>query len=108
MQPTGVGQAAGHEVSQPTPVSPVRLALDASVAVARRYADVMAVDVARVRRLPSLLARAGAVHRWSAEERREAESAARSLMRVGLWCVVLAMPGGFLLLPLVCGEMRRR
>jgi len=108
MQPTGVGRAAGHEVFQRAPVSPVRVALDASVAAARRYADVMAADVARVRRLPSLIARAGAARRWSAEERQEADDVARSVMRVGLWCVVLVMPGGFLLLPLVCGDMRRR
>jgi hypothetical protein len=84
-----------------------RTAIAASLSTVRRQGDAIAADLARARRLPALVARAGAMGRWTEADRRAATDAARSLVRVGAWCVILAVPGGFLLVPLLIGAAGR-
>jgi hypothetical protein len=85
-----------------------RTAFAASLATLRRHGRAISADLARVRRLPSLALRAGTSGRWSEADRREADDIARSLVRVGAWCAILVMPGGFLLLPVVFADDRPR
>ncbi|MCU0806172.1 MAG: hypothetical protein MUF79_13970 [Burkholderiales bacterium] len=83
-----------------------RATFAASLSTVRRHGRTISADLARVRRLPSLALRAGTSGRWSDADRREADDIARSLVRVGVWCAILAMPGGFLLLPVVFANGR--
>ena len=79
-----------------------RMLVATCLAAARRHRNAIAADIVQLKRLPSIVARAlvrGAP--WTPEDRREAREAARSLMRVGAWGIVLVMPGGLLLTPLV-------
>ena len=99
MQSSAVGQSARNEGSRRAPLASLRSALAASVSTVRRQGDALSADVARLRRLPGLVVRAASGRTWSEADRREADDAARSLARVGAWCVILVVPGGFLLLP---------
>jgi len=79
-----------------------RMLVVACLAAARRHRSAIADDMAQLKRLPSIAAKAlvrGA--QWTPEDRREARESARSLMRVGVLGIVLVMPGGLLLVPLV-------
>jgi hypothetical protein len=106
MQSSAVGQSARNEGFRRAPLSSLRSALAASVATLRRQGDAISADVARVRRLPGLVARATSARAWSEADRREADDVARSLVRVGAWCVILVVPGGLLLLPLLFASDR--
>jgi hypothetical protein len=108
MQSATVGRSARSENAPSAPFSGWRAAIAASLSTVRRQGNAIAADFARVRRLPALVARAGAAGRWTEADRREADAVARSVVRVGVWCVVLAMPGGLLLLPLLATGDRDR
>jgi hypothetical protein len=108
MRSSAVGRTARDEAFPRMPLSSLRSALVASVATLRRQGDVIAADVARVRRLPGLVARATSARVWSEADRREADDVARSLVRVGAWCAILVVPGGLLLLPLLFASDREQ
>ena len=78
------------------------------LAAARRQRSAMGDDIAHLRNLPAVVAKACAGTPWTLDDRRQASEVGRSLARVCGWCVVLVMPGGFFLVPLVGGYVGRR
>jgi hypothetical protein len=85
-----------------------RAAFATCIGVVQHQRSAIEQDIAQLRRLPSMVARATIGESWTREDRRQAAEVARSLMRVGVWCVIVVMPGGLLLLPLVSGNLPRR